>query len=109
MFTQKIGCSVTDCSYNNASYCIAGQIKVGGANAHAPDSTNCESFTKGNFMPSITNAVGGNSVTSIDCDATTCQHNFKHMCNLSNVQVNSSCQGSECAAVAQTFCASFVE
>ena len=40
----KLNCSAKNCTNNYDSYCCINEIKVGGAQASAPEATCCENF-----------------------------------------------------------------
>ena len=98
-------CSVTNCGYNNESYCCRGDITVGGGCACTSDQTCCESF-RDRKTDSYMNAMDRPCKTiSIDCEAKNCVYNKDLRCHAEHVDIKG-CGADDCK---ETLCATFKE
>jgi len=98
----KIGCTVTNCFFNDRQGCTAPVIKVDGKKAFESRLTSCYTFVE--QKPGIKSSVGDPyKETEIKCIAEKCEYNKDKICGASNILVN----GKNAEVPEETCCSTF--
>jgi hypothetical protein len=115
-----LSCSATNCVHNQSGLCSASSINIGGSNAHASSSTQCDTFAEKGLKNSLNNVMNMNvtgqfkqifnsasieMTPNIRCDAQNCKYNDNKICKAPNVLVN----GPGALTSSRTCCETFIE
>ena len=98
-----LGCSVTNCTYNEDRLCCRREIKVGGKSARDCSDTCCCSYVEKGCGCAKNSSMEPGKKTEIACDATNCTYNNSMVCHAPHVNVKTS----KDVTHGETECASF--
>lgn len=99
----KLGCCVTDCTYNEDRMCCRKDIKVGGKTAKNCSSTCCCSYEEKGSTGAKNSSMTPKERTDVSCDATNCTYNKNMVCSAPHIEV----KFSKDVAHGETECATF--
>lgn len=102
---HKINCTVKSCYYNKEQFCQIETLHIAGKGSGTTEATYCHSYTA---KESAHNKAGEGTLSGttscICCEVNTCVYNKEKKCSLSEIEVSSLGEVSDCK---ETDCLSF--
>ena len=102
---HKINCTVQKCYYNKEQFCQIETLHIAGKGAGITEATYCKSYTsKDNTHNAVEQNLLTGTTSCICCSVNTCVYNKDKKCSLSEIEVSSLGEVSDCQ---ETDCLSF--